>query len=60
MDVEWVAIKSWHAVKTPTRMFNTYVTLCGRKAVGDTRDSLPGGEKTCESCLRAVTKRATS
>lgn len=59
MDIEWVRIVSAHIVLTPTRMFNTYKTLCGRRASGDTYDTPPAG-KSCESCLRIFAKRSTT
>lgn len=56
--MKWVKIVSWHAIATPTRMFDTYKTLCGRRATStDIRDELPS-EKTCESCLRIYTRKA--
>lgn len=57
MDIEWVRIRSWHAVLTPTRLPSTYKTLCGRRGSGDTVTGLPAG-KSCESCLRIVARRA--
>jgi hypothetical protein len=58
MDIRWVQIRSWHAVDTPTRMFDTYKTVCGRRvATTDVRDNLPAG-KSCETCLRTVGRRA--
>lgn len=57
MDDRYVLIRSWHVVRTPTRMFDTYRTLCGRTAVTkDVRDVLPAG-KSCENCLRIVKRR---
>lgn len=58
-DVMWgyVRIRAWHIVKTPTRMFDTYVTLCGRRATGETVDALPAGS-SCEACLR-IARRQT-
>lgn len=53
----YVRIRSWHVVLTPTRMFDTYRTLCGRTVVTkDTRDELPA-ERSCESCLRINERR---
>lgn len=48
----WVKIKSWHRVKTPTRVPDTYVTFCGKRAEGQALETFPSYEKTCESCLR--------
>jgi len=56
----WIRIRSWHEVRTPTRVPNTYITLCGRQASGETRDVFPGDEKTCESCYRVATRRQTT
>ena len=54
----YVRIRSWHVVLTHTRGFDTYRTLCGRTVVTkDTRDELPA-EKSCETCLRSVARRA--
>lgn len=57
MDISYVKIRSWHAVLTPTRVPDTYKTLCGRRASGDTVTDLPAG-KSCEACLRLVARRA--
>lgn len=53
----WVRIVSWHAVLTPTRMFDTYRTVCGRRVTTtDVRDDLPA-ERSCEVCLRIVARK---
>lgn len=53
MNGDWVRIRSWHIVRTPTRMFDTYRTRCGRTVVTkDVRSEFPQDEKSCESCLR--------
>lgn len=53
----YVRIRSWHLVRTPTRMFDTYITLCGRMVTTtDTRHELPA-ERSCETCLRIQTRR---
>ena len=53
----YVRIRSWHVVLTPTRMFDTYRTLCGRTVTTrDTRDELPAA-RSCESCLRINERR---
>ncbi len=49
--MEYVQIRSWHIVRTWTRVPNRAITLCGRTAAGDTSPDLPA-EKSCESCLR--------
>ncbi len=49
---------SWHVVRTHTRMFDGWRTLCGRSVVMDDQaalDSLPGA-KSCETCLRIYIK----
>lgn len=53
-DYQWIRIRSWHVVLTPTRAINGYRTRCGRNASGAPVDALPSGEKSCESCLRLV------
>lgn len=57
MDYQWIKIKSWHAVATPTRVSRTYQTVCGKQAAGDPVDDLPGTEKSCERCLQIVQRR---
>ena len=58
---KWVRIRSWHIVLTHTRAFDTYRTLCGRTVTTtDTRDDLPGDEKSCESCLRHVVREVAT
>ncbi len=53
----WVRIRSWHGVRTATRVPGRFVTLCGRQASSlRVVDLLPLGEKTCESCLRIYAK----
>jgi len=57
-DRQFVLIRSWHAIRTPTRAFDTYQTVCGRTAVStDVRDVLPVNRQTCETCLRIVIRR---
>lgn len=58
MDIEWVRIRSWHAIRTHTRVPGGVVTVCGRNVV-DARmsDVLPAG-RSCETCLRIVTRKA--
>jgi len=55
MNIEWVLIKSWHAIRL-TRSIEPR-TLCGRIAAGsaEVRTDLPAG-KSCESCLRIVAR----
>lgn len=47
---------SFHVVLTPTRVPNTYRTLCGRTLTGDVMDALPAA-RSCESCLRIVARQ---
>jgi len=54
---DFVLIRSWHVVLTPTRMFDTYRTLCGRTATGQTVTILPAG-KSCETCARIALRAA--
>jgi hypothetical protein len=56
-DRQFAKIRSWHAIRTPTRVPDTYVTVCGRMVVALTlRDVLPAGERTCETCLRLIVR----
>lgn len=49
--------RSWHVVRTPTRMFDTYITLCGRTiTTRDTMNELPQA-RSCETCLRIEARR---
>jgi len=58
MDVKWAQIRpglSWHALN-PDRFGVTY---CGRiEFRARFLDKLPGGEKSCESCLRIIARKA--
>lgn len=54
----YVRLRSWHVRQWHVRQRGGY-TLCGR-VTGDgqrTADSLPMGERSCESCLRIAAKR---
>ena len=57
MNVTWVRIVSWHAVRL-TRSIAPR-TRCGRTAAADApiRTVLPA-EKSCETCLRIVAREA--
>jgi hypothetical protein len=57
MGIEWVRIKSWHAVRLTRSL--TPRTLCGRDAGAgaETSAALPAG-RSCENCLRIVARRA--
>lgn len=51
---------SWHVVRTHTRAFDGWLTLCGRGVrMPDTQalDEIPGNEKTCERCAVIALKR---
>ena len=54
----YVKIRSWHILKTWTRVPNRFITLCGRGGYGESADSF-GDEKSCETCLR-INAKATS
>jgi hypothetical protein len=63
IDVTWVKIKSWHAVRLMSDRDGRTSTLCGR-LLGDPTEqdvveysmTLPA-EKSCEVCLRIVARR---
>ena len=51
----YVKIKSWHIIRTWTRVPNRFITLCGKMGTGQSSDTF-GDEKSCESCLRIRAK----
>jgi hypothetical protein len=55
MNVVWVRIISWHALRTEALGGRT---LCGRTAAynAEMSDELPAG-KSCETCLRGVARK---
>jgi hypothetical protein len=55
MDIRWVLLKSWHALRPHDHSEPT--TYCGRPLVGTEQvsDALPSG-KSCEVCLRIVSR----
>ena len=55
--MEYVKLRSWHIVRTWTRVPGRFITLCGRMGSG-TSSMTFGDEKTCESCLRINAKVA--
>jgi hypothetical protein len=58
MDIQWVKIRAWHAVRPDRSIPDWNLTYCGR-AVGNLDphlDRLPG-EKSCESCLRIIARK---
>jgi hypothetical protein len=56
VDIIWVKIESWHAVREMTKQ----ITLCGL-TIGsgghEVRTTLPSA-KSCETCLRIVARKA--
>jgi hypothetical protein len=57
-DRQFAKIRSWHTIRTPTRVPNTYLTVCGRMVIALTlRDVLPANERTYETCLRLIVRR---
>ena len=56
MKLRFVKIRAWHTVKGE-RILNVWRTYCGRYALGDPVNVLPGG-RSCEACLRIVTRLA--
>ena len=51
----YVRIRSWHIIRTWTRVPDVALTLCGKRAHGPATDDF-GDDKTCESCLRLQAK----
>jgi len=51
----YIRIRSWHIVRTWTRVPGRAITLCGRSASGATTDSF-GDDASCETCLRIAAK----
>lgn len=51
----WIKIRSWHIIRTWSRVPNVAVTLCGKRASGPTADGF-GNERSCETCLRLSAK----
>lgn len=52
----YVRIKSYHILRTWTRVPGRFITLCGRQGNGDAELTF-GDDRTCESCLRIAAKR---
>lgn len=50
-DVRWFQIRSWHILRTPTRVPDRYRAVCGKTGHGPVLDNRPQG-RTCESCYR--------
>lgn len=55
--MQYIKIRSWHVIRTWTRVPGRAITLCGRDADGLTENTLPLDEKSCETCLRLATRR---
>lgn len=53
----FIKIRSWHVIRTWTRVPGRAITLCGRTATGESADSF-GNERSCETCLRIQAKQA--
>lgn len=54
--MRYVKIRSWHIVRTPTRAFDTYITLCNRTVTTTETANDFGDERTCETCFRKNAK----
>lgn len=54
-NLQWVRIRSWHVLATYTRVPGCVVTRCGRTVEATPQDTVGTG-RTCESCLRLVTR----
>jgi hypothetical protein len=52
----YIRIRSWHIIRTWTRVPGTALTLCGKRATGASADTF-GDDKSCESCLRLQAKQ---
>lgn len=53
---EWIQIRSWHAIRTPTRMPRRYITVCGKDTFGDAVTDLPPDSKLCKRCVAITTR----
>jgi hypothetical protein len=53
----YIRIRSWHIVRTWTRVPGRAITLCGRSASGPTAEGF-GDDASCETCLRIAAKAA--
>jgi hypothetical protein len=51
---EFGKLRSWHAVRTFTRVPGRAIALCGRWLTGPFVTALPLNDKTCETCLRLL------
>lgn len=55
--MDWLKIRSWHVVRTWTRVPGRGLSPCGRILEGDPLPMYPADEKTCEVCLRWAVKQ---
>ena len=55
--MNWIKIRSWHLIRTWTRVPGRAITLCGRSAEGQESGEPPSDEATCESCFRIRERR---
>lgn len=55
MSWQYGFIRSWHVIRSATRIEGQYLTLCGRLVNGDILDELRLSEKSCERCLQIKT-----
>jgi hypothetical protein len=53
---DYVLIRSFHILRTWSRVPGRFITLCGRVGNGEAELDF-GNEKTCETCLRIARKR---
>jgi hypothetical protein len=52
----YVKIRSWHIIRTFTRVPGGAITLCGKRTQGAPMSQvLPLVDKSCETCLRLDT-----
>lgn len=52
----FIRIRSWHVIRTWTRVPGRAITLCGRTAEGPTAEGR-GDERSCETCLYIKAKK---
>ena len=51
----WAKLRSWHYVRTFTRVPGGFITMCGRSGRSTNfANQFPSNEKSCESCLRII------
>ncbi len=54
--MDYVKLRSYHIIRTWTRVPGGFITLCGRRGSGHSALDFEN-EKTCETCLRIAAKR---